>query len=332
MARVASSTAAKAPDEVPRRILVCRGGALGDFVVTLPVLAALRKRWPGARLDLLAYPRHAALAQACGLADGVRSLDDAGLAAWFDDGAPGLPDAEAGYVAAYDLIVCFLHDPDGGVRDRLEGAGPGRVVCHTPIVQGIHAVDHLGGALARLGITTDSAPYLPLPVDVLSRGRVRLRALGEQVVLLHPGSGSPGKNWPLSHYLELARDLAAGGRGLTPVFLAGEAERPMLAELVQAGPVLSGLPILEAAGVLASSWGYIGNDSGISHVAAAVGAHVVALFGPTDPVVWAPRGAHVTVLRAAPPYAGGMSRLSVASVAEALRRITSRRMRTFAPH
>lgn len=315
-----------------RRILVCRGGALGDFVVTLPVLAALRKRWPGARLDLLAYPRQAVLAQACGLADSVRSLDDAGLAAWFDDGSAGLPDAEAGYVAAYDLIVCFLHDPGGCVRDKLEGAGPARVVCHTPIVQGVHAVDHLGGALARLGIATEPAPCLPMPAEVLSRGRSRLGSLGERIVLLHPGSGSPGKNWPLGHYLALARRLAARGGGVTPVFLAGEAERPILAELVQAGPVLSDLPILEAAGVLASSWGYVGNDSGVSHVAAAVGARVVALFGPTDPAVWAPRGAHVTVLRTAPPYAGGMSRLSVDSVAEALRRITPRRVRTSAPH
>ncbi len=311
----------------PRRILVCRGGALGDFIVTMPVLVALRARWPGARLDLLAYPRHAVLAQACGLADEIRSLDDAGVAAWFDESESRLPAAEAAYVARYDLIVCFLHDPDGRVRSKLERARPGRVVCHSPIVQGMHAVDHFGRALMGLGITlTGAAPCLTLPADVVSRGRTRLRSLGERVVLLHPGSGSPSKNWPLSRYLELASRLATGGGGLTPLFLAGEAECPMLGELAQYGAVLSDLAILEVAGVLAASWGYVGNDSGVSHVAAAVGAHGVALFGPTDPAVWGPRGASMTVLRAEPP---GMDRLSVASVEEAL---GARQFRGFSSH
>lgn len=302
-----------------RRILVCRGGALGDFVVTLPVLAALRRRWPGARLDLLAYPRHAVLAQACGLADGVRSLDDAGLADWFDDRATDLPAAEAAYAARYDLIISFLHDPAGRVREKLERTRCGLVVSHTPMVQGRHAIDHFGAALASLGLEmVEAVPFLPLPADVLRRGRDRLRKLGERVVLLHPGSGSPSKNWPLSHYRELAQRLAAGGGGLTPAFLAGEAEQPIIGELAQEWVVLSGLPVLETAGALAASWGYVGNDSGISHLAAAVGAHVVALFGPTDPAIWGPRGEHVTVLRAEPPSGEGLRHLPINAVEEAV--------------
>lgn len=301
---------------------MCRGGALGDFVVTLPVLAALRRRWPGARLDLLAYPRHAVLAQACGLADGVRSLDEAGLAAWFDDHESVLPPAEAGYVANYDWVVCFLHDPDGRVRGKLESVCGPHVVCRTPLVNGAHAVDHLGAALGPLGITlAGEAPCLPLSAEVRAQGRTRLRTFGERVVLLHPGSGSAGKNWPLAGYLELARRLRNSDGGLTPVFLAGEAERPILGELARAGAVLSELSILEAAGVLAAGWGYVGNDSGITHVAAAVGARVVALFGPTNPAVWGPRGAYVTVLRAEPPDGTGLARLSADAVEAAARGI-----------
>lgn len=307
------------PSRTFERILVCRGGALGDFVVTLPVLAALRQRWPGARLDLLAYPRHAVLAQACGLAGDIRSLDESGLAAWFDDASEALPPEEAAYVTKHDLVISFLHDPDGRVRRKLEGTRAPRIVCHSPIVRTMHAVDHLGGALDRLGLrVAGQAPCLSLPAEVLQRGRARVRALGERVVLLHPGSGSPRKNWPLARYLELARCLSGEG-ALTVAFMAGEAERPMLADLERAGPVLANLPVLEAAGVLAAGAGYVGNDSGITHLAAAVGAPVVALFGPSDPALWAPRGARVSVLRAESPDPGGLASLPVAAVAQALK-------------
>ena len=301
-----------------RRILVCRGGALGDFVVTLPLLTELRRRWPDARLDLLAYPRHAVLAQASGLADVVRSLDEAGLAAWFDASASELPVEEARYVAGYDRIYCLLHDPEGVVRGKLARVVGQRLACLTPLVTDTHAVDHFlrvlpddpGAPVLR------RVPELRLPAELLEAGRSRLRSLGATAVL-HPGSGSPAKNWPLERYRELARRLAVAGK-FKPVFILGEAEARLAGAFDAELPVLTGLSILEAAAVLAASSVIVANDSGIAHLAAAVGARVVALFGPTDPALWGPRGARVKVVRAVPPTAGGLTDLAVDAVLAAI--------------
>ncbi len=299
---------------------MCRGGALGDFVVTLPVLAELRRRWPGARLDLLAYPRHAVLAQAVGLADGVRSLDDAGLAAWFDSSTPDLPENEARYVAGYDRVYCLLHDPDGVVRGKLRRVAGRRLAWLTPLVTEVHAVDHFLRIVAPAPgeAAPVRVPQLHLPPDLIAAGERRLRLYGA-VALLHPGSGSAAKNWPLASFRSLARRLASG-HGFAPVFLAGEAEAAAANDLAGEFPVLAGLSILDAAAVLAASSVTVANDSGIAHLAAAVGARVVALFGPTDPALWGPRGTRVSVLRAGVPTTAGLAGLSADTVLAAMER------------
>lgn len=301
------------------RVLVCRGGALGDFIVTLPVLAALRRQWPGARLDLLAYPRHAVLAQAGGLADGIRSLDEAGLAAWFDPSARVLPVDEARYVASYDRIYCFLHDPEGVVHGKLARVAGRKLSCLTPLVTASHAVDHfLRIVQGEAGVPAQARiPELRLPEELLASGRRRLRPFGTTVIL-HPGSGSAAKNWPLQRYRELARRLAER-RERTPVFLLGEAEARMTNGLVAEFPVLTGLSILEAAASLAASLVTVTNDSGIGQLAAAVGTRVVALFGPTASSLWRPRGDRVSVVQALPPTTAGLASLPVDTVLAAVR-------------
>jgi ADP-heptose:LPS heptosyltransferase len=107
----------------------------------------------------------------------------------------------------------------------------------------------------------------------------------EEFAAIHPFSGSPRKNWPLENFRELARQLEAG----MPVRWCAGPEDPPLEGAVRIDD------LYELARWLARAQMYVGNDSGITHLAAAVGTPVLALFGPTDPAVWAPRGAHVTV-------------------------------------
>jgi ADP-heptose:LPS heptosyltransferase len=111
--------------------------------------------------------------------------------------------------------------------------------------------------------------------------------------LIHPGSGASAKNWPIENFLTLADHLEREGRRVD--WLAGPAEREhdVLSRLPRALP--EG-PLTTVAKRLAGAKLYIGNDSGITHLAAAVGCHVIALFGATDPRVWGPRGDRVRVL------------------------------------
>lgn len=307
-----------------KRILVCRGGALGDFVVTLPVLQGLRRAWPSAQLDLLAYPRHAVLAQAAGLADEVRSLDDAGLAEWFGAAGAGLTTRESAFIDRYDVLVCFLHDPDGHVEANLRRVAGPRMVFHSPLVTGAHAVDHFLAVLPRLGWAAGRAvPSLALPGRVLERGRAMVAPRQRPVAVLHPGSGSAIKNWPLVKFRELAGRLALR-HGFEPVFLLGEADARLACQLDGAYPVLRELPVLEAAAVLAAGAVYVGNDSGVTHLAAAVGTPVVALFGPSDPALWAPRGPAVRLVRAAPPDTTGLAAVTVDAVEEAVGQVVAR--------
>ncbi len=297
------------------RILVLRGGALGDFIVTLPVLAALRRRWPNAYIELVGYPYIADLARVAGLVDHVASLHGAGIARFFAL-RPEIPDSQRAHMRSFELVFNFFHDPEETVHINLETAGAQQVISASPLVADLHAVDHFLKPLERLAIYEAGAiPALPLPEADLAAGRARLAALtrGRPAWILHPGSGSPKKNWPPGQFIEIARRLHAA-REFAPVFLTGEADaeaREGLQRNAPDLPQLDGLPLREAAQVLAAAAGYLGNDSGISHLAAALGTRTVALFGPSRADRWAPRGPHVTVVQAPD---GQLDRLSVASV------------------
>jgi len=106
------------PEAPFQRALVARGGAIGDFLLTLPVLNSLRVSAPSSRLEVLAYPGIAALAKASGLVDQVRSIEYGPLAGFFARGAvpdPGLRQ----YFASFDLVVSYLYDPDGILAENL---------------------------------------------------------------------------------------------------------------------------------------------------------------------------------------------------------------------
>ena len=123
-----------------------------------------------------------------------------------------------------------------------------------------------------------------------------------------PGSGHPTKNWPLAHYYELSRALAWEA-GLKVAWLLGPAEahlQPYVQGLAAAQDhlLLADLPLAQVAAALSRCRLYVGNDSGLTHLAAASGAaKVLALFGPTDPQAWAPWGEQVQALTGPCPQA-----------------------------
>jgi hypothetical protein len=122
---------------------------------------------------------------------------------------------------------------------------------------------------------------------------------------IHPGSGSPHKNWPLARFMELAR-LIEDRKEARSLFLLGPVEAECWGD--QVGrlqethiPIIKAPPLPVLAGLLTHCAGYVGNDSGVSHLAAALGLPAVVLFGPTDPLLWAPQGRAVRALSASRP-------------------------------
>ena len=297
------------------RFLILRGGAIGDFIATLPVLQALRAQWPAARIEIWGYPHIADLAVVTGLAEAVVSLDRAEMARFFVP-VPEFTDAQVAAVRSFDLIFNYLHDPEGQVRSNLLLAGAKQVLSGSPIIKRGHAVPFLLEPLQALAIyETTLVPSLDFPEEMRAQGRRRLRVLGlrGKPVAVHPGSGSPTKNWPVERYVEIIRRLRGEGREV--VAILGEADDAEAAALARALPdlaTLTGLTLTELGATLAECSAFFGNDSGITHLAAAVGLPVLALFGPSDAEVWGPRGrGGVTVLRAPE---GELERLEISTV------------------
>jgi len=295
------------------RILVIRGGAIGDFVLTLPVLQKLRARWPDAHIEIAGYPGIASLALESGMVQRVVHLEGAAWAGLFAAGY-ALDEELSAFLSGFDIAIHFLYDTDAILATQLENAGIPLVLAGAPRPpEGIHAADAMLAVLEALAIYENHAvPFLNVPSPAPSTAPV------PPWVSIHTGSGSPGKNWPMDRFQDLARELNRR-LGLHPVFVTGEADLPTpdFVALVPGSRVLHGLPLPTLAGLLSGCVLHVGNDSGIAHLAAAVGVPVCVLFGPTDPVSWAPRGrARVCVIRG---EGGRMENISLNAVLESVR-------------
>ncbi len=302
-----------------RRSLVIHPGALGDVLLALPALAHLGQLLPdGVRVAATtAGPR--ALLDGSPYAEATRSFDDLGLHRLF----VAEPDRAAlATLAAFDVVVSWFGAHDPTYRAHLASLGPRVVVARAvpPRESPRHASRHLLETLAPLGPLPPTLPAVRLSVgEAERRGAtdwLAERGLARGVaVVLHPGAGSPAKVWP--HYAPLARRLEAAGQPV--VVVTGPAESATAPRIAAEARLPEGRlavdwPLRRLAALLEAARAFVGNDSGPSHLAAAVGCPTLALFGPTDAAVWAPLGAAVRVLAAA----AGWAPLTPERVADAL--------------
>jgi ADP-heptose:LPS heptosyltransferase len=276
------------------KILVIRGGAIGDFILTLPAIAALRHQFPQAHLEVLGYPHIAQLAMAGGLADRVQPIEARGLAGFFARGGPLDPDW-VDYFSEFDLVISYLYDPDEIFKTNV-----GRCLIKQFIVgphrpdetERLHATQAYLKPLERLAIfDADPVPRLTLNP---------LLSIPNPLVL-HPGSGSEKKNWPEIKWAGLVQQIAATtNRNL--LLVGGEAEGERLHRLATALPparcsIAQGLPLAELAQRMQSGAAFVGHDSGITHLAAAVGLPCVVLWADSLEEIWRPQGVSLVILK-----------------------------------
>ena len=296
------------------RILVIRGGAIGDFILTLPAIAALRQQFPQAYLEVLGYPHIAQLAMAGGLVNRVRSIEAGPLAGFFARGGQ-LAEDLADYFSEFDLILSYLYDPDGIFRTNV-GLCTG-----AQFITGRHRADEAAGLHAAKVYLQPLERLAIFDADPVPRLSLGPQSSSGNPLALHPGSGSDRKNWPEPKWAELLRHLT-DSTDFDLLVVGGEAEGERLQRLAAPLPparsgVAQSLPLAELARRLAGCRAFIGHDSGISHLAAAVGLPCLVLWGDTAEEIWRPPGERVVVLR----HPDGLARLPVAEVAEHLRRV-----------
>jgi heptosyltransferase III len=290
-----------------RKILVIRGGALGDFILTLPVLAALRRRFPQHRLEILGYPSVAALAVAGGLADDVSAIESPPFTGFFVQNG-SWADEVAAWFAGFDWVISYIHDPQGIFQANVARCGGSNFIVgpHRPDeTLEVHAAEQLLQPLQTLGIRkANPRPRLPFPAV----------ASGSKRLALHPGSGSEKKNWPEAQWAELLKLLAAQ-TACEVLLIGGEAEGDRCARLAAGLPagrvqIAQNLALLDLAFRMQDCSAFIGHDSGITHLAAALDLPGLVLWGESVLTVWRPQSPRLKTLR----DPGGLGALPVKAV------------------
>jgi quercetin dioxygenase-like cupin family protein/lysophospholipase L1-like esterase len=272
-------------------------------------VAAVRGAGHSVRLLAPAAPARALLGQGIGEVEEVLDWDGPETAALL--AGERTVGRLASTLETADVVVAFTRSEPvvEALRSRAE-----RVLAHGPSPPGggPHASFWLASGLSPLFLF--AGPELPPPLSFSEDEHRGAQALGgdhlpEGFLAIHPGSGSPAKNWPADRFAEAAHRLA-GGRPWLLVLGPAEAQA---ADWPAAVVVAREWPVRLLGAALSRAGLFLGNDSGVAHLAAASGAPTLTLFGPTDPALWAPVGSAVATLRAP---GGDLSALTVDAVVE----------------
>lgn len=284
---------------------------MGDLILTLPFLKAISLRHPGAAIHMIGHEEHLELLLAAGYIALGFPEGHSGWHLLYAGGRPPWgqlrPDPRT-----YDAVYLFVDDPERSplvltLSDDLGGRLhpiPARPLPGEPIHSAIRPFLYARELPVPPGLSDQV--FLQFAKAGEGRGGPALKEGGSAasgMVLVHPGSGSPKKNWPPYRFAELLRKTLTAFPRFRPWLIQGPADQvatdailhaPDLKEQVR---VIASLRALDLAEVLRQAALYVGNDSGVTHLCAAIGTPTVAIFGPSDPVQWSPLGPCVKVVR-----------------------------------
>jgi ADP-heptose:LPS heptosyltransferase len=277
----------------PERFLVIFPGALGDFVCFLPALEKLAR---DRGLVLLARLEYADLVPPNIV---VRSLECYEITRLF---VPGAEQDERliGFFGSYAFIYSWMAGSQPDFLRHLQALSDGklRIFPFRPSGSRLHMTDYYLSCLGEKD-QGEIFPAIRLRSDALAWSHLfwqRHGLEGKKVLVLAPGSGAKEKNWPTQSFKAVAEWWEKRFKGkVIGVFGPVEEERGELGNLGDRVLVVRGLELAKMAALLIRCDLYLGNDSGVTHLAAALGVETVAIFGPTDPWQWAPRGKRVRV-------------------------------------
>lgn len=294
-------------------LLVVNQGAVGDFILSLPAVEAIHNAFPRARLTFLANPSTVAIIHGRPYLATVLDCRSSRWAPLYGEGGRvafgsfGIPPPIGG-------IFVFGRPSSQILAENLAAileAPAHRIDPFPDPARGLAVTEYQCRQLTALGV-----PGLPPPPAVIApspEDGIEATALiehllkpKERLVLIHPGSGGRAKIWAPAGWITLIRGLLEQPR-LRLGLIQGPADKDILQRLQESLELSHVLPFHNLrlgllAGIIGHAAFYIGNDSGITHLAAACGVPTIALFGPTDPQIWAPRGSAVQVIRWHPEH------------------------------
>lgn len=302
-------------------IVAMRKGALGDSLLTFPVLASLRARYANPRITFVGHPAVLPLALAWGIAEEAFNYEDRLWDEVFSsDGIQSPTLCDLFYQT--DLAVCWLQDRYGQVRPNLLEAGVKDVIMG-PWCATERDTRHMVESLAEpLGLTPIGTNFV-----ISATGWNNDSCSYNAPIAIHPGSSAADRRWPTASFATVINYFL---RLHQPVLLlVGPSEAKVLKEIrkkLSSSPqpgllsILQNASLLEVAQRLQQCRFYLGNDSGIGHLAGMLGLPTLILFGPTNflampPHVMHPVGPHVETIQGQP-----LDRLSPEKVIERMLR------------
>jgi ADP-heptose:LPS heptosyltransferase len=277
-------------------ILILFPGSLGDFCCVLPALQALCHS-KGRKANLVVRPELFPIAQRFPFFHRTISLDSSVIAKLFSS-PPVAREELSGYFSALSVIVSWFGHTRPEIAANLDQLAPGRVRSFA-FFSGQEECHASAYYLRCVGITELQCPSLPLREQDRSwvewYWTSRGWSFSSRVLVLHPGSGGKRKRWVGEGFAVIARWWQSRRLGKVLILL-GPAEAQEEAYWKQVGEVEKDLAVLQVAALLSRADLYLGNDSGVSHLAGAVGARGVVFFGPTQPSQWRPISGSLSVL------------------------------------
>lgn len=285
-----------------RRIFIHHGGALGDLLLSVPAINALRR--PDDFIHLAGHCCAVGFLKEIGYVHEGSDVDSALFLPFFmsDDDR-----RTKDFLSGFDRIFIFTADRHS------QFAKNARTIAHSEIIQTVppkgirvHVSDFRVSRINRSAVQNPGEAMLAVPFIHKRKAEDMLAAEGYNfkvpLIAVHPGSGGKKKRWPVLRYLELIDKIKENRESFFVIF-SGPAEESWTRHKIETfvrkkkGVIhVCDEGLATVAALLSLCTCYAGNDSGISHLAAAVNGNVVALFGPTDPLLWKPRGRRVQVI------------------------------------
>ncbi len=302
-----------------QRAVILQPGAIGDCILTLPLAKFMKEAMQLGGVDVVGHTEYIGVLPGRTCIDGIRSMDSADLHRLFVEPKTfDLADRDP-LINAFDdyaWIVTFLGEPNSNFEQNLIFTAncshsaevitlslkPPKDFCqHLTKFYTQQLISQGGLSLEDRNIPSDDILIKATKAD-RDGGKELLKEIdfdfSKKLIVIHPGSGGLNKCWHLDNFLAVAENVSLGG--IEVVFLLGPAElhrfpRTKIKDINKVAKCLTDLSLTQVLGLLSCADGFIGNDSGITHLAAALGIRTLAVFGPTDPAIYRPIGPAVTV-------------------------------------
>jgi ADP-heptose:LPS heptosyltransferase len=304
-----------------QRGVILQPGAIGDCILTLPLAELMKETVCRGGVDIIGHTEYTGILPGRSCIDAVRSMDSMGLHRLYaGEGEFDLADGDPLIIAFadYTWIATFLGETDSNFERNLiftaHCSHSAEVMTlamkpasgtdnHITDFYREQFIEQSGLSLEEHQVEVSMPLIRPSQADMI-RGKEILAEHGvmptRKPVVIHPGSGGKHKCWHLDNFLSVAQMLVSEEAEV--VFLLGPAEmerfsRTATSNIGEAARLITNLPLTDVLAVLSCARGFVGNDSGITHLAAALGIRTVAVFGPTNPAVYSPIGPSVTIFR-----------------------------------